>query len=120
MVFPYNFILAHYGYGAELLAEANRRGVGVMAIKPIAERRWATGEAHTCPKCWYKPFTENEDISLAMRWALSQPLVSTIPSGDMRLFRRVLAAAEHYHPLTAEELSALATRAAALKPLFES
>jgi predicted aldo/keto reductase-like oxidoreductase len=119
VVFPYNFILDHYGFARELLVETNRRGTGVLAIKPIAERAWEPKEPRTCPKCWYKPFTENEDIYLAMRWVLSRPITSAIPSGDTRLFRRALKAAQHYKPLTEAELGKLSQRAAVLKPLFE-
>ena len=118
VMFPRNFILAHYGYGEELLAEAGRRELGVLAIKPVAERRWAAGETHTCPKCWYRPLTENVDIHQAVCWALAQPLTTIIPSGDMRLFRRTVQAARHVRPLTGAELAVLATKAAETEPLF--
>lgn len=118
VMFPRNFIMAHHGYGEELLAEATRQGLGVLAIKPIAERRWAQGEARTCPKCWYRPFTENEDIHRAVCWALAQPVTTIIPSGDMRLFRRVVKAAQHYRALTESELAAMEAQAAATEPLW--
>lgn len=118
VMFPYNFILAHYGYGQELLAEARRRNLGVLAIKPIAMRGWETGEARTAPKCWYKPFSTHHEISLAMRWVLAQPITTAIPSGDMTLFRRALKAAQHLNPLRPEEIAELEAKAEQLKPLF--
>jgi aryl-alcohol dehydrogenase-like predicted oxidoreductase len=118
VVFPYSFILAHHGFGQELLAEANQRGIGVMAIKPIAQRRWQAKEPRSCPRCWYKPFEDDDDIRLAVWWALEQPIASLIPSGDMRLFRRTLKAAQHYKPLTDAQKQAREARAATLKPLF--
>jgi len=118
VMFPYNFILAHYGYGQELLAEARRRNLGVLAIKPIAMRAWETGEIRTAPKCWYKPFSIHHEISLAMRWALAQPITTVVPSGDMTLFRRALKAAQHLSPLRPEESVELENKAKQLKPLF--
>jgi predicted aldo/keto reductase-like oxidoreductase len=118
VMFPYNFILAHYGYGQELLAEARRRNLGVLAIKPIAMRAWEPGEIRTAPKCWYKPFSTHHEISLAVRWALAQPITTVVPSGDMTLFRRALKAAQHLSPLRPEEIAELQGKAEQLKPLF--
>lgn len=119
VMFPYNFILDYHGYGRELLAEAGKRGCGVLAIKPIAQRRWEEGETRTAPKCWYKPFSTNREISLMVHWLLGTSVTSLIPSGDVRLFRRALSAAQHYQPLTAAELAELEKKAAEVKPLFE-
>jgi predicted aldo/keto reductase-like oxidoreductase len=118
VVLPYNFIFGHYGYGKALLEEAWRQGLAVSAIKPLAESCWGADETHTCPKTWYKPFTDEADVRLCVRWILGQRVTTAIPSGDMRLFRLALAAAQQYTPLTAEELAALDVKAAGLQPLF--
>ncbi len=120
VMLPYNFILDHYGYGRVVVEEALKRGCGVLAIKPIAQRRWEEGETRTAPKCWYKPFSTNHEISLMVRWLLGTPVTSLIPSGDVRLFRRALRAAEHYQPLTAAELAELEKKAEGVKPLFDA
>ena len=118
VMFPISFILQHHGFGLELLAEANRRSIGVIAIKSIAERRYHEGEARRYPNCWYKPLNTNEEISRAVWYVLAQPVTTIVSSGSIRLFRRSLAAAQHLRPLSPEEKSALQTKAAATKPLF--
>ena len=119
VMFPYNFILDHYGYGKALVEEAVRRNCGVLAIKPIAHCAWAPGEDRTAPKCWYKPFSTNHEISLMVRWVLGTRVTSLVPSGDVTLFKRALRAAQHYQPLTPAELAELEKKAAEVKPLFD-
>jgi aryl-alcohol dehydrogenase-like predicted oxidoreductase len=119
VMFPYNYILDHYGYGRDILQEALRRGCGILAIKPIAHRAWEPGETRTAPKCWYKPFSTSHEISLMVRWVLSTRVTSIVPSGDVTLFKRALLAARHYQPLTAAELAELEKKAVAVKPLFD-
>ncbi|HEY3398806.1 MAG TPA: aldo/keto reductase [Armatimonadota bacterium] len=120
VMFPYNFILNHHGYGEDLLQDAWARGVGILAIKPIAARRWEEGEARPQPKCWYKPFATNHEISLAVRWVLGQRVSTIIPSGDMTLFRRALKAAQHNSPLLDAERLELERKAAEFAPLFDA
>jgi predicted aldo/keto reductase-like oxidoreductase len=119
VMFPYNFILDYYGYGARLVDEAFRRGCGILAIKPIAQRAWAPGETRTAPKCWYKPFSTNHEIGLMVRWLLGTRITSMVPSGDVALFRRALQAAQEAQPITQTELAELSKRAGEVKPLFD-
>ena len=118
VMFPYNFILNRAGYGALLLDEAFKRGCGILAIKPFAHRKWEEGEQRTAPKCWYKPYTTNHEMSLMIRWVLGTRVTSIIPSGDVTLFRRALRLAQGYQPLTTAELAELEKKAAEVKPLF--
>ena len=118
VMFPLNFILHHHGFGLELLSEANRRGVGVIAIKPIAHRHWQPDEPRRYKKTWYRPYSSSRDIGLAMAYVLSQPLTAAIPSGDIRLFRRAVTAARRRRELTPDDREAMTERAAAVEPLF--
>ena len=119
VMFPYNFILDFYGYGAGMVDEAFRRGCGILAIKPIAQCAWGAGETRTAPKCWYKPFSTNHEISLMVRWLLGTRITSLVPSGDVTLFRRALKAAQHPLPVTQAELAELGKKAAEVRPLWE-
>ena len=116
---PCNYVLHHYGrWGMDLIEEASRREIGILALKPIGARPWQEGEPRPYPKCWYRPFSTNHDIDLAMRYALSLPLTSAVPSGDVRLFRRCLQAARHWRPLTDADRAELERKAAELTPIF--
>ncbi len=118
VMFPQSFVLHHHGFGLDLLRQANEQGVGILAIKPIAERPRNQGEPKTYPKCWYKPFSTARHINLSIRYILSQPVSTAIPSGEVRLFERSLSAARHWRPLEDEERKQMAQIAADLKPLF--
>ncbi len=118
VMFPISFILQHQGFGLELLAEANRRSIGVIAIKATAERPYQPGDSRRYPKCWYRPLNTNAEISRAIWYALAQPITTILPSASIKLFRRSLSAALHVRQLTAQEASALQAKAAATEPLF--
>jgi len=119
VMLPLSFVLhQHEGWGRDLLQEADRRRIGLLAIKVLGARPWQEGETRVCPKCWYRPFTSNRHVSLALRYALAQPITSAIPSGDVRLFQRCVQIARHYRPLDEAEQAELVQIAAGLTPLF--
>ena len=104
--FPFNFISDFYnGFGRGVLREARQRERGVLAVKTIAARNLRRGEAHLRPNTHYYPFTGDEEISLALRYVLMQPEVTTVPTAsDPELARKMLAVAQSYTPLTRAEL----------------
>jgi len=116
---PVNFVLEHHSHYAEaLLAEARRRGVGVIALKALAERPWLKDEERKYPKCWYKPAEEDHLADLALRFALSEQVATVIPPGDERLLRKALAIAQRYRALRPAERLELARVADGLTPIF--
>lgn len=121
VMFPINPVLyanAEYRRNTEkLLAMCAERNVGVQVLKAIAKGPWAKQDRryHT----WYEPFDVQERINEGVNFALSQHPVTCIAiAGDTRLLPNVLAAAEQFTPLSAEEQEALIARASELEPLF--
>jgi aryl-alcohol dehydrogenase-like predicted oxidoreductase len=116
---PVNFVLEHHSRFAEdLLAQARRRGVGVIAIKALAARPWRASEDRKYPKCWYKPLDDDREAELALRFALSQRVATVVPPADARLLRKAITAAQRYHRLEPAEQLELNGLAAHLKPIF--
>jgi len=116
---PVNFVLEHHSHFAEaLLAEAGRRGIGVIAIKAMAARPRAANENREYPKCWYKPLDDDREADLALRFALSKRVATVIPPGDPRLLRKAVAFAQRYRRLEPAEAAELSGLAARLKPIF--
>ncbi|MFN0092529.1 MAG: aldo/keto reductase [Acidimicrobiales bacterium] len=77
----------------ELLAECQRRDVGVMVIKAGARQPWA-GEAPD-RNTWYRPYTDLASLTRGVRFALSIPGVCGFCTpGDLALLPTVLDAAE--------------------------
>jgi len=93
-----------YRHDAEaLLAEAQRRDVGVMAIKAVAARPWGT-RPHTATT-WYEAYTRDEDISRGVRFVLGTPGVHALctPSEPGLTAATIAAAAATVTPMTEDE-----------------
>ena len=120
MLLPYNFVTMQNPYYAgnfdALYATCRERQVAVQTIKAIALRPWA-GRPHT-RATWYEPLEKQDDIDLAVWWALSRPGVFLCSAGDLDLLPRVLDAASRFTAAPDDAaMTALAERTAA-EPLF--
>lgn len=112
--------LAHPQYAAdlaELLAEAARRDVAVMAIKAGAHRPW--GDREKTSTTWYEPFTDAASVARGVRFTLGTPGVHAFcTTGDVDVLPLQLAAAAEYEPLTPAERDELLTEAADWPTIF--
>ncbi len=123
VLLPYNFVTMQKPYYAEnfqaLLATCQQRNVAVQTIKSIAYRPWM-GRSHDGGP-WYEPLQEQQDIDLAVHWALKQPGIFLNTAADMRLLPRVLDAASRFQPgasgPTDDEMRAMVARLG-MEPLF--
>ena len=82
-----------YRHDAEaLLAEAEARDVGVMAIKAVAARPW--GERPHTASTWYEAYTSDDEIDRGVRFVLSVPGVHALctPSDPVLTLATVAAA----------------------------
>ncbi len=85
----------------QVLRVARDRNIGVIAIKAIAKRPWKGEHKYGT---WYEPLEDQDMIDLAVWFTLSQEGVATysLPC-DIRLWPKVLNAAERFRVLTTEE-----------------
>ncbi|HHX39014.1 MAG TPA: aldo/keto reductase [Armatimonadetes bacterium] len=120
ILFPVNFVTwIKAGFGPQVIAAAEKRGMGCLALKAMALGRMPKGTPRTYPKCWYQPIDDPRLASLALRFTLSQPITAAVPPGDVRLFRMALnAASQRFQPLTKGELAELERIAATADPIF--
>jgi predicted aldo/keto reductase-like oxidoreductase len=93
MLFPVNFVYQEQkGGSVSAVKAANKRNMGVIAMKALAKRQWLDGEEHTYPKCWYCPIYDDDELArLALNYTLSQDVDTAVPPGDQRLFRLALS-----------------------------
>lgn len=86
-----------------LLEEAQRRNVGVMAIKAASARpKPADSDATT----WYEPYREADEVDRGVRFALSVDGVHAFCTpGDVRVLRLALDAAASFTPMTDAEMA---------------
>lgn len=118
VLFPFNFVTLFKGnFGWELLREAPKRGITLLALKAMARTHWAEG-AKRLEKCWYEPITDTKLAELALRYTLSLPVASAIPPGDENLFRMAIGLAKRYRKITQREERQLRAEANKLTPIF--
>jgi hypothetical protein len=96
VLFPLNWHMhIGRGFGGAVVQAAKERGMGVLAIKELIERRWLSEEeraASPFPKSWCKPI-DLEDTRLriaAVKYTLSLGVDTLIPPGDFVNFAFVV------------------------------
>ena len=120
VLLPYNYITMQSAYYREnfeaLMATCQERRVAVQTIKSIALRPWMDRD-HT-RTTWYQPLESQDDIELAVWWAMGRPGVFLNSVGDVDLLPLVLDAAKRFHEAPQDSaMQALVERTHA-EPLF--
>ncbi|MDQ1403210.1 MAG: hypothetical protein QOG03_1526 [Actinomycetota bacterium] len=122
VMFPvYAGVWADAGYRAEaeqLIATCQERDLGVMAIKAAARRPWSQGADERFATTWYEPYTDAEQVTRGVRFALSTPGVTAICTpGDLDVLPLALDAATAFEPMAGAEWQA-AIEAMATEPVI--
>ena len=98
VLLPYNYITMQNDYYAAnfnaLLKTCQEHQVAVQTIKSIAFQPWM-GQPHT-HSTWYQPLQNQEDIDMAVWWALARPGIFLNTAGDLTLLPKVLDAASRF------------------------
>jgi aryl-alcohol dehydrogenase-like predicted oxidoreductase len=124
MLFPVNFAYRLLKKGSvRALDICDGRGIGVIAIKALAKRKWFEGEERLYPKCWYRPIYDNPELArLALNYTLSQPVATAVPPGDIRMVKVALEIIKAQDgkavPLTEQEMETLRAEATAAGPVI--
>jgi aryl-alcohol dehydrogenase-like predicted oxidoreductase len=120
VLLPYNYVTMQNSYYAAnfeaLYRTCQERNVAIQTIKSIAQRPWL-GREHT-RSTWYEPLQEQNDIDLAVWWALSRPGVFLDSVGDVGLLPRVLDAASRFAGSPDDAAMAELVSRSAAEPLF--
>ena len=124
ILFPVNFAYRKQKAGSlSALNACKEKGMGVIAIKALAHRKWLEGEERMYPKCWYRPIYDNPELArLALNYTLSRDVTTAVPPGDERMMRLALEIIEKQNgkavPLTGDEQAALRAEAKAVKDVI--
>lgn len=121
ILFPINFATWHAGhFGPQVLETAQRKQMGILALKSMARRPWPEGAVKTPAKCWYEPLADRAAASEGLRFTLSHPVTAAIPPGDENLFSMALDLAADFKPLSPAEADAIKQKGLATTPLFHT
>jgi aryl-alcohol dehydrogenase-like predicted oxidoreductase len=120
VLFPLNRVLAaHPRETVEfnpLIKVARQKDVGTIAIKTITKSPW-NRQMHMY-KTWYEPFETQEEIDRSLWYALSQDITTAAMPGDLRLWPKILDAAERFKPMTESEQVKAVAEVKQYQPLF--
>lgn len=118
-LFPINFVTFYQGnFGPQIIARAQDRGVGRLALKAMARTNWKPDVTRNYPHCWYEPISDPYWAELALRFTLSQPITAAVPPGDPTLTRLAIEFGKRFTPVTSEEVAELQEYAKSLQPIF--
>ncbi|MEX0744513.1 MAG: aldo/keto reductase [Phycisphaeraceae bacterium] len=121
VLFPLNIVMFERGaFGPRLLAAANERGMGALAIKAMARTAVPKGEPRPFANCWYEPEPRPDVAKLLLRYTLNLPgVAATLPPGNPGLYNMAIDfASGPLPPLTNAEHAQLTEAVAAVEPLF--
>ena len=120
VLLPYNYVTMKNDYYASnfeaLTAAAAERGFAVQTIKSLARRPWA-GREHTAGT-WYEPVADQDDIDLAVWWALGRPGIFVASVGDIGILPKMLSAASRFSSRPADHEMEDMLRRLDVEPLF--
>jgi predicted aldo/keto reductase-like oxidoreductase len=121
IMFPFNLHSWYAGnFGPQVLTLAQEKKMGIIALKAMAKEPWPhNADRSKYNKCWYEPFSNEEDILTGLRFTLSHPVSSAIPPGEEELFRMALSLRDKIKPMDNKEIEIIKTRAISGNPLFK-
>jgi len=121
IMFPINFVeIFKLGFGKQVIESAEKWGVAVLAMKPMSKGAWPK-DAQKTRKWWYRTTEDQDEVSLAMRFTLSQKCVAAgIPPSFLDLLDKAIEAGRSYRPITENETQKLQEMAKTCESLFRS
>jgi predicted aldo/keto reductase-like oxidoreductase len=120
VMFPINFACWNAGdFGPQVYAAAEKRGMGVLALKAMALTSLKPGEEKYYKNVWYRPVEDEETMKMALKFTLSKNITSAIPPGKNTLFLKALEFMNEFESITAGETRHLEDLARETEPLFK-
>ncbi len=120
VMFPINFVeMFKIGFGDAVLKLAQQQEVPVLAIKAMSRGLWPDGVERT-RQWWYRSVESAEEVSMAIRYVLSQSPVKTIvPPSWFDLVDKAVVAVHNEAPITQQEVEQLRKIAADCRSVFQ-
>jgi len=119
ILFPFNFAAWYNGnFGPQVMEKAQEKGMGILALKAMAWRRWEEDEERNIDKTWYKPLTDKEQARAGLRFTLSHPVTAAIPPGHEDLFSMALGLATEFKTMDKSEIELIKAKAMKTDPIF--
>jgi predicted aldo/keto reductase-like oxidoreductase len=119
ILFPLNFACWNAGnFGPQVYEEAQKREMGILALKAMALTRLKEGEEKIFKNVWYRPIQDEEIMKMALKFTLSKDITAAVPPGKNTLFLKALEFMNDFKPISQKEEQQLAQLANATEPIF--
>lgn len=119
ILFPINFACWNAGnFGPQVFTEAEKRGMGILALKAMALTRLEQGEQKLYKNVWYRPVEDEAIMKMALKYTLSMNITAAVPPGQNTLFLKALEFMNEYQPISETETKQLVALAKVTKPVF--
>lgn len=119
ILFPVNYATWHAGnFGPQVLAKAQEKKVGILALKAMAKRPWPKDAERFAPNCWYEPMTDPAEALMGLRFTLSHPVTAAVHPADPKCLKLALELAPKFTPLTAAETEEMKRKGQGVAPIF--
>jgi aryl-alcohol dehydrogenase-like predicted oxidoreductase len=119
ILFPFNWATSlGKSFGDRLLAVADQKGMGKLALKTLAYRLWKNDEIKEFHKCWYKPIDRDDPLAMAaMKYTLSLGVDTIVPPGHFEYLEFVLDNIDECikNPLNEEDMALLKDKLSGLE-----
>lgn len=119
ILFPINFACWNAGnFGPQVFAEAEKQGMGILALKAMALTTLNEGEELIFKNTWYKPIADEEIMKMALKYTLSKNVTAAIPPGQHTLFMKALEFMNDFEDISEKETRILLSLAKVTRPVF--
>jgi aryl-alcohol dehydrogenase-like predicted oxidoreductase len=119
ILFPVNYVTWYQGhFGPAVLAKAQEKEMGILALKTLAKRPWPDGKKERWTKAWYSPVDTYEEARTALSWTLSRPVTACVSPSHAELLWWMIDAEREIAPLTLEGEEAVARSTEGVTPIF--
>jgi predicted aldo/keto reductase-like oxidoreductase len=119
ILFPINFACWNAGnFGPQVYAEAEKQGMGILALKAMALTRLKDGEQKFYKNVWYKPVLDEEIMKMALKYTLSKNITAAVPPGKNTLYLKALEFMDGFGDISAEETAKLTELSQVTEPIF--
>ncbi|UCH37978.1 MAG: aldo/keto reductase, partial [Candidatus Bathyarchaeota archaeon] len=120
ILLPVNYVLRAHAEPKNdyrpVLALANKRNLGVIAMKSIAKGPWPSDDK--VHNTWYQPFNTQTEVDEAVWFTLSQQVTTATSSSDIQIAKMMIDAAERFTPMRERSQDELLETASRYHPLF--
>ena len=119
ILFPVNYVCWYQGnFGPAVLAKAQEKQMGVLALKTLAKQPWPVGTDRTWPKPWYAPVETYAEARTALGWTLSRPVTACVCPSHAEFLWWMIDAEKEIRPLTLQDEHAVAQSTENITPIF--